>query len=79
MPEETIFTNFLARLLGHKYYANVINTRGTDKIEMSSFIFASLEDAQKHKEQLSTTRSFIHIETITFRSFKNYKCHKINR
>lgn len=79
MPEETIFTNFLSRLLGHKYYANVINTRGTDKIEMSSFIFASLEDAQKHKEQLSTTRSFIHIETITFRSFKNYKCHKINR
>lgn len=79
MPEETIFTNFLARLLGHKYYANVINTRGTDKIEMSSFIFASPEDAQKHKEQLSTTRSFIHIETITFRSFKNYKCHKINR
>lgn len=79
MPEETIFTNFLARLLGHKYYANVINTRGTDKIEMSSFIFASPEDAQKHKEQLSTTRSFIHIETITFRSFKDYKCHKINR
>lgn len=79
MPKETIFTNFLARLLGHKYYANVINTRGTDKIEMSSFIFASPEDAQKHKEQLSTTRSFIHIETITFRSFKNYKCHKINR
>ena len=79
MPKETIFTNFLARLLGHKYYANIINPRGTDRIEISSFIFASFDDALKHKEHLSTTRTFIHIETISFRSFKNYKCHMINR
>lgn len=79
MPNETVLTSLLATLFGHKYYANIINTRGTDKIEISSFIFASLEDAQRHREQLSTTRSFIHIETVSFRSFKNYKCHKINR
>ncbi len=79
MPKETVLTNLLAHLFGHKYYANIINTRGTDRIEMSSFIFASPEDAQRHKEQLLTTRSFIHIETVSFRSFKDYKCHKINR
>ena len=49
MPKETVLTNLLAHLFGHKYYANIINTRGTDRIEMSSFIFASPEDAQRHK------------------------------
>lgn len=59
-------------LFGKKYYANVINTRGTDRCEISSIIFPSLEAANKHKKELSTTYSYQWVETISFRSRKDY-------
>lgn len=60
-----IITDFI---LGEKYYANIVNTRGTAKCELCSFIFQSKEEADKHVEKLRTTRSFEFIETISFRS-----------
>ena len=60
-----IITDFI---LGEKYYANIVNTRGTAKCELCSFIFQSKEEADKHVEELRTTRSFDFIETISFRS-----------
>ena len=55
-------------ILGEKYYANIVNTRGTAICELSSFIFHSKEEAAQHVEELRTTRSFEFIETISFRS-----------
>lgn len=66
--QETLFEAIIAFIFGHKYYANIINTRGTEKIELSSFIFASRAQAEAHRRQLDNTRTFIYVETISFRS-----------
>lgn len=64
----TIIKSIIAMILGQKYWANVINMRGTDRIELSCFIFDTREDADKHARSLDGNRSFQYIETISFRS-----------
>lgn len=59
-------------LFGKKYYANVINTRGSERCEMSSFIFSSRSDAERHRDELSSTVSYQWVETISFRSSNDY-------
>ena len=49
-----------------------INTRGTNRCEISSIIFPTLAAAEKHKSELSATFSYQWVETISFRSRKNY-------
>lgn len=72
MSKETVLDSIVSFVLGHKYYANIVNTKGTNKTEVCSFIFRSKEDALKHKKDLDSTRSFLYIETISFRSRKDY-------
>lgn len=60
------------KLFGHKYYANIINRRGTDMVDISSFIFRTRKEADAHRDSLATNRSFMHIETISFRSRRKY-------
>lgn len=72
MAKETVLQAIIAHIFGHKYYANIINTRGTDKCEVSSFIHRSKEDAEKHRRDIESTRTFLYIETISFRSRKDY-------
>ena len=67
-----LINRILTHIFGFKYYANIINTRGTSKCEISCFIFHSKEEALKHKLTLDTTRSFMFIETVSFRSRKKY-------
>jgi len=67
-----LLNKILTHILGYKYYANIINTRGTSKCEISCFIFHTKEEALKHKLTLNTTRSFMFIETVSFRSRKKY-------
>lgn len=67
-----LLNNILTHILGNKYYANIINTRGTSKCEISCFIFHNKEEALEHKIKLDTTRSFMFIETVSFRSRKKY-------
>jgi len=67
-----VFNEILALLLGKKYYANIINTRGTDKCEIACYIFHSREEAEEHRKRIETTLSFLYIETISFRSRKEY-------
>lgn len=67
-----LFTEILALLLGRKYYANIVATKGTDKQELCSYIFRSKAEANKHKEEIATTLTFHWRETITFRSKKEY-------
>ena len=67
-----LLNKILDHIFGYKYYANIINTRGTDKCEICCFIFRNREEALKHKFSLDTNRSFLFIETISFRSRKQY-------
>jgi hypothetical protein len=72
MAKETVLESIIAHIIGHKYYANIINTRGTDRIEMSSFIHRSREEAEAHRKQIEETRTYLYLETISFRSRKRY-------
>lgn len=67
-----VFTEILALLLGRKYYANIINTKGTSKCEVSSFIFRNKKEAMEHRKRLDSTVSYGYVETISFRSRKRY-------
>lgn len=72
-----IINAILSMILGQKYWANIINTRGTDRCELSCFIFTTREDADKHKQDVDSTTSFKWVETISFRSRRCYP--KVNR
>lgn len=68
-----VFREIAEFLFGKKYYANIINTRGTTKFELSSFIFQTKEEAMEHKSNLMYGNlSFVYIETVSFRSRKRY-------
>lgn len=68
-----LLNKILDHIFGYKYYANIINTRGTDRCEISCFIFMDKKDAYLHQRSLDTNMSFMFIETISFRSRKRYK------
>ena len=71
-----LIEKILEFLLGTKYYANTIGVRGgQDNPELSCFIFSTKEDAEKHRISLMSNRSFYFIETVSFRSRKNYQRH----
>lgn len=70
--KESIISYIVGRIVGYKYYANVINLRGTDRIEMSCGIYRKKEDAEKHRRSLYGNRSYGYVETISFRSRKRY-------
>lgn len=68
----TVLTEIMAFLLGRKYYANIIHTRGTSKCEVSSFIFRSKEEADIHRTALENNLSYKFVETVSFRSRHDY-------
>jgi hypothetical protein len=68
----TILREIEAFLFGRKYYANIINTRGTGRSEISSFIFLTKEDAEAHRQDLTQTVNYAWLETISFRSRTDY-------
>ena len=68
----TVLSSIIDFLIGTKYYANIIVTRGTDRCEMSSFIFRSRANAERHKANIASTASFQWLETISFRSHNDY-------
>lgn len=70
--EETLLTKIIDFIFGKKYYATIINTRGTDRCEICSFIHRSKADAKAHSRSVEATMSFLYIETISFRSRKQY-------
>ena len=70
--KETVFQAIVAHIFGHKYYANIVNTRGTNICEVSSFIHRTKEDALVHRREIENTRSYLWVETISFRSRKDY-------
>lgn len=64
----SVLQAIVAFIFGHKYYANIVNTRGTDRFEVASFIFLTKEEAIRHRRSLDTTRSYQYVETVSFRS-----------
>lgn len=66
----TVLNEIMAFLLGRKYYANIIATKGVAKQEICSYIFATREAAERHRLEIETTMSFLFIETVAFRSRK---------
>ena len=48
----TVLKEIMAFLLGRKYYANIIATRGTTKQEICSYIFATKEAAERHRDEI---------------------------
>ena len=68
----TVLTEIMAFILGRKYYANIIHTRGTDKCEVSSFIFRSRGEADAHRDALENNLSYKFVETVSFRSRREY-------
>lgn len=60
----------MAFLFGRKYYANIIATKGVAKLEICSYIFATRKAAERHRQEIETTMSFLFIETVAFRSRK---------
>lgn len=67
--EMSLIQRIISYLLGYKYYANIVNTKGTGKYEICSFIFDNKADAERHMRDLKTRNlSFSYIETISFRS-----------
>ena len=69
---KTVIIAIVEFLLGKKYYANIINTRGTKRCEISSFIFSTPQEAEDHRQELSSTSSYQWIETVSFRSRIDY-------
>lgn len=70
--KKSLFQIIVDFILGEKYYANIVNIRGTIKCELCSFIFTTKEAADKHAAELRTTLSFDFIETVSFRSRVHY-------
>lgn len=68
----TILTEIMAFILGRKYYANIIHTRGTNKCEVSSFILRSKKEADGHRDALEGNLSYKFVETVSFRSRREY-------
>ena len=72
--KQSLISKIIAFLFGNKYYANIVNSVGTNRCEVCNFIFNSLEEAEQHKAAIMGTASFRYIETISFRSRKVYTC-----
>ena len=66
----TVLKEIIAFLFGRKYYANIITTKGVAKQEICSYIFATRQAAERHRQAVETTLSFRFVETVSFRSRK---------
>ena len=71
--KESLLQSIINHILGRKYYANIVNTRGTFRCELTSRIFLTREQAELHRRTISSTYTYAHVETISFRSRQNYE------
>lgn len=70
---ETVLQRIVAFLIGHKYYANIVQVKGLGgAVELTSFIHPTKADADRHIRDIMETLSYYYIETISFRSRETY-------
>lgn len=70
--QNSVLSKILDFIFGRKYYATIMNTRGTAACDINSTIFLSKQAAEAHRQRLESTTSFMWVETISFRSHKDY-------
>ena len=72
--KQSLLQAIIAFLLGQKYYVNIVNTRGTNRADISSFIFSTKAEAMKHRVEIEEgTLSYRFVETVSFRSRNIYR------
>lgn len=70
---ETVLQRIIAFVIGHKYYANIIRTKGLGgTVDLTSFIHPTKADALAHRRDIEQTASYSYVETISFRSRETY-------
>ncbi len=57
-------------LLGRKYYAVVVGTRGKEMYFLTSDIFRSRAEADQRRDELRCNASYYYVETHSFRSHR---------
>lgn len=67
-----VIERILALLFGRKYFVNIVNWRGTDRIQPTEHIWKTKAQALAHKRDIESTLSFSFVETISFRSRFEY-------
>lgn len=77
--QTTILKEIIAFILGRKYYANIVATKGTAQMQLCSYIFPTREEARRHRDGLAATLSFQFVETVSFRSRRDYRPVKAGR
>lgn len=77
--QTTILKEIFAFILGRKYYANIVATKGTAETQLCSYIFTSREEARRHRDSIDATLSFQFVETVAFRSRRDYRPLKAGR
>ena len=70
--KKSLIQRILEYFFGFQYFADIINVRGTDRCEVTCYIFHTCEEAQKQHDTIRTTLSFDYVETISFRSHRVY-------
>lgn len=68
----TVLKEIMAFLFGRKYYANIVNVKGTVDCELCCYIFSTKEEVEKHRLTLSTSMTYTFVETVSFRSHNIY-------
>lgn len=71
--EPSVISEVINFLFGRKYYANIIHVKGTDRCEISCYIFRTPAQAANHRRIIGTTLSYHYIETVSFRSRNDYR------
>lgn len=66
-------TSIINRVFGHKYYAVIVGLQGAGIYQIASAIHRTKKGAQEHRQRIEATRTFIYIETITFRSHNDFE------
>lgn len=61
------------KILGRKYWANIVNMRGTNRVELSCYIFRTAEGAERHRQSLENNATFRVVDTVSFRTRTDYK------
>ena len=72
--KQSLIERIVAFLFGNKYYANIVNSVGTNRCEVCNFIFNTKQQAEQHREAIMGTASFHYVETVSFRSRNEYTC-----
>lgn len=71
-----LIKRIVEHILGRKYYANIVRNNGTNGRELASFIFRTKTAAEEHRNILTTNRLYTYVETISFRSHREYETYR---